>query len=86
MSSSVIYVVSTFSVTSAMQMDQITFMRTYLLIIFVFGFYIENIASFFRDYTSLRVHFKSDHYLCEDGDCANEQFTAVFRSDIDLKG
>lgn len=41
---------------------------------------------FYADYESLRDHFRSEHFLCEEGDCAQEQFTAVFRSDIDLKG
>ena len=43
--------------------------------------------SFFlpRDYNQLRNHFKSDHYLCEDGNCVNEQFTSAFRSELDLK-
>jgi hypothetical protein len=27
-----------------------------------------------------------DHYLCEEGECEREQFTAAFRTDIDLKG
>lgn len=40
---------------------------------------------YFRDYNYLRVHFRKDHYLCEEGDCANEQFTGAFRTDIDLK-
>lgn len=40
---------------------------------------------FYTDYSSLRDHFNKEHYLCEEGDCAQEQFTAVFRSDIDLK-
>lgn len=38
------------------------------------------------DYAALRVHFKNEHYLCEEGDCAEEQFTAVFRTEIDLRG
>lgn len=41
---------------------------------------------FYADYESLREHFRTEHFLCEEGDCAQEQFTAVFRSDIDLKG
>lgn len=40
---------------------------------------------YYADYAALRVHFKADHFLCEDGDCAQEQFTAVFRSEIDLR-
>ena len=34
----------------------------------------------------LREHFKQEHYLCEEGDCVNEQFTSAFRDEIDLKG
>lgn len=33
----------------------------------------------------MRDHFKSDHLLCEDGDCLREQFTNAFRSELDLK-
>lgn len=36
----------------------------------------------------MRDHFKSEHYLCEEEQCehgAAEQFTAVFRSEIDLR-
>lgn len=40
---------------------------------------------FYDDYESLREHFKAEHYICEEGDCAQEKFTAVFRSDIDLR-
>ncbi|XP_058056995.1 E3 ubiquitin-protein ligase ZNF598 [Anopheles bellator] len=40
---------------------------------------------FYGDYTSLREHFRSDHFLCEEGDCEQEQFTSVFRSEIDLR-
>lgn len=33
----------------------------------------------------MRDHFKTKHYLCEEDECAEEQFTAVFRSEIDLR-
>lgn len=33
----------------------------------------------------MRDHFKSDHFLCEEDECFEEQFTAVFRSEIDLR-
>lgn len=33
----------------------------------------------------MRDHFKSEHFLCEEDECADEQFTAVFRSEIDLR-
>ena len=30
-------------------------------------------------------HFRTEHYLCEEGSCVDEKFTPVFRTDIDLK-
>lgn len=33
----------------------------------------------------MREHFKTEHFLCEEEECANEEFTAVFRSEIDLR-
>lgn len=33
----------------------------------------------------MRNHFKKDHFLCEEEECVDEQFTAVFRSEIDLR-
>ncbi|GAB6031155.1 hypothetical protein CHUAL_007958 [Chamberlinius hualienensis] len=40
---------------------------------------------YYSDYEYLRGHFRQDHFLCEEGDCINEKFTTVFRSEIDLK-
>ncbi|XP_053675120.1 E3 ubiquitin-protein ligase ZNF598 [Anopheles nili] len=40
---------------------------------------------FYGDYVSLREHFRTDHFLCEEGECEQEQFTSVFRSEIDLR-
>lgn len=40
---------------------------------------------YFRDYHNLKVHFREEHYLCEEGNCANEQFVGAFRTEIDLK-
>lgn len=40
---------------------------------------------FFNTYALLRQHFKKDHFLCEEGPCRQEQFTAVFRTKIDLQ-
>ena len=34
----------------------------------------------------MRIHFRDEHYLCEEGNCINEQFTSAFKSEIDLKG
>ena len=39
----------------------------------------------FRDYASLKDHFKASHFLCEEQSCINEQFTHAFRTDLDLK-
>ena len=41
---------------------------------------------FSSDYKHLREHFQNEHFLCTEGDCVNEQFTSVFRTEIDLKG
>ena len=41
---------------------------------------------FFSDYNKMRIHFRDEHFLCEEGGCINEQFTSAFRSEIDLKG
>lgn len=40
---------------------------------------------YYRNYEYLRAHFRDHHFLCEEGDCRNETFTAAFRSEIDLK-
>ncbi|ELT99643.1 hypothetical protein CAPTEDRAFT_181900 [Capitella teleta] len=40
---------------------------------------------FFDEYNYLREHFRDEHYLCEEGECADTEFTNAFRSDIDLR-
>lgn len=40
---------------------------------------------FYEDYPSLRDHFQQKHFVCDEGSCADEQFTGVFRTEIDLK-
>uniref|UniRef100_A0A8D8QX30 RING-type E3 ubiquitin transferase n=1 Tax=Cacopsylla melanoneura TaxID=428564 RepID=A0A8D8QX30_9HEMI len=40
---------------------------------------------YFNGYPDLRDHFLKEHYLCQEENCINEQFTSVFRSEIDLK-
>jgi len=45
----------------------------------------DGIQEYYPDYNSLRDHFKSDHYLCEEGGCVNERFTNSFRDELDLK-
>lgn len=34
----------------------------------------------------MKAHFQSNHFLCEDEGCAEEKFTSVFRTEIDLRG
>lgn len=61
-------------------------MRKYILYFFLFYyFYFYLLNSFYSDYDSLCDHFRTVHYLCQEGDCASEQFTAAFRTEIDLK-
>ncbi|KAF5290869.1 hypothetical protein FQR65_LT11508 [Abscondita terminalis] len=40
---------------------------------------------YYSSYNDLRKHYSEEHYLCEEGECKDEKFTSVFRSDIDLK-
>lgn len=40
---------------------------------------------YYNEYRTLRDHFRDDHFLCEEGQCVDEQFTGVFRTEIDLK-
>lgn len=40
----------------------------------------------FRDINALKGHFRKFHFVCDEGNCANEYLTNVFKSEIDLKG
>ncbi|KAM9844110.1 E3 ubiquitin-protein ligase ZNF598 [Aulostomus maculatus] len=40
---------------------------------------------YYSDYQYLSEHFRKSHYLCEEGQCATEQFTHAFRTQIDYK-
>ena len=40
---------------------------------------------YYPDYSSLKVHFRKAHYLCEQGECYYEKFTSAFRTKIDLQ-
>lgn len=40
---------------------------------------------YFKDYPSLRRHFRVEHFLCEEGHCKEEKFASVFRSKLDLQ-
>ena len=41
----------------------------------------------FSDYPDLREHFRTEHFLCTEGDCGRKEtrFTNAFSSDIDLR-
>lgn len=45
----------------------------------------DGLHHYYSSYDDLRDHFCQDHYLCDEGSCAEEKFTSVFRSEIDLK-
>ncbi|XP_012539918.1 E3 ubiquitin-protein ligase ZNF598 [Monomorium pharaonis] len=45
----------------------------------------DGLHQYYSSYDFLREHFRQEHYLCEEGVCAEEKFTSVFRTDIDLK-
>ena len=33
----------------------------------------------------MRDHFGQEHFLCEEGECADMQFTNAFRDDLDMR-
>ena len=39
----------------------------------------------FSDYDVLREHFRSQHFLCEEGECVEVKFENAFRTLIDFK-
>lgn len=41
--------------------------------------------SYFSNYAVLKEHFRKKHFLCEEPECAQAQFTHAFRTEIDLK-
>lgn len=45
----------------------------------------DGLHQYYSSYDYLRDHFRAEHYLCEEGACAEEKFTSVFRTNIDLK-
>lgn len=71
-----------------MELAQINFMREfYNLKNYVFLMSNNRQIVFqFSDHESLRDHFLTRHYLCDEGECKTNIFTASFRSDIDLRG
>ncbi|KAJ4441141.1 hypothetical protein ANN_10991 [Periplaneta americana] len=45
----------------------------------------DGFHQYYSSYDYLRDHFRSEHFLCEEGGCMEEKFTSVFRTEIDLK-
>lgn len=41
---------------------------------------------FYGELSALSDHFRTDHFLCEEGQCANDPLTSVYRTALDLKG
>lgn len=40
---------------------------------------------FYSDFDLLREHYRSNHYLCEIGQCKDVQFTNVFSSEVEFR-
>ena len=40
---------------------------------------------YYVNYSDLMQHCKEEHFVCEQGNCAGEKFTNVFRSELDLQ-
>lgn len=58
-----------------------------LVIIFMVVIFLnQDCVLCYSSYDYLREHFRSEHFLCEEGGCVEEKFTSVFRTQIDLKG
>ncbi|KAG5678449.1 hypothetical protein PVAND_008121 [Polypedilum vanderplanki] len=45
----------------------------------------DGINLFYGTVNEMRDHFKAEHFLCEEDECIEEEFTAVFRTEIDLR-
>ncbi|CAK9299894.1 unnamed protein product [Gordionus sp. m RMFG-2023] len=45
----------------------------------------DGINAYFDTYPVLRDHFRSEHHLCEEGDCKYERFVTAFRNEIDMR-
>lgn len=44
----------------------------------------SRVPHYYRNYDELELHFKSDHFICNDKQCMEKKFV-VFESDVDLK-
>uniref|UniRef100_A0A6A7FSE2 RING-type E3 ubiquitin transferase n=1 Tax=Hirondellea gigas TaxID=1518452 RepID=A0A6A7FSE2_9CRUS len=45
----------------------------------------DGFHNYYDDYPALQQHFAHNHFLCEEGDCRNKQFTNVFRNKLDMQ-
>lgn len=45
----------------------------------------DGVNLFYGTVREMRDHFKAEHFLCEEEDCLEEEFTAVYRTEIDLR-
>ncbi|KAK1830409.1 hypothetical protein QBC39DRAFT_353931 [Podospora conica] len=45
----------------------------------------SRVPHYYRNYNELELHFKSDHFICNDKQCMEKKFV-VFESEVDLKG
>ncbi|KAK3600899.1 hypothetical protein CHS0354_019252 [Potamilus streckersoni] len=45
----------------------------------------DGIQDYYSDYIPLKQHFREQHFLCEDDECATNSFEHAFRSEIDLR-
>lgn len=43
------------------------------------------LISIYSVYADLADHFRKEHFLCEEGKCATEEFTGAFRNEIEYK-
>nr|SVE83509.1 EOG090X01BP [Daphnia pulex] len=45
----------------------------------------DGLNHYYCNYEDLRKHFHDAHFLCEEGECKDEKFTCVFRTEIDIR-
>nr|SVE75597.1 EOG090X01BP [Daphnia hispanica] len=45
----------------------------------------DGLNQYYCNYEDLRKHFRDAHFLCEEGECKEEKFTRVFRTEIDIR-
>lgn len=76
----------TISVTSVMQMVATTFTSITISLRLILSFAELPVSiSIHSVYADLADHFRKEHFLCEEGKCATEEFTGAFRNEIEYK-